>query len=374
MDHIIVKEVLNRRELKLFVSLPREIHKAEKNWLPTMYNDDLKLFSKSRNKYFRHYHSLMLLAYIDRKPVGRVVALIRKDPGAETGRSCRFCYMDAYDDPFVVRALVENIERWAREKGADRITGPLGFSIKDPHGFQVEGFTHPPVIATANNSPWMPRLIENEGFEKDIDLVNYVIDIPEEYPPFYRKAYERILRNSKVRILEFRNRNDIKPYIIQGLGLMNETYSEHYGYISMTDDDKNELAREFLPVIDPDFVKIVEYEGKLVGFIIGLPDFSDGIIASGGRMFPFGFVRILRSFKRSKKLIFLLGGISNSFRGTGIDILMAVRMFESGLKHKMKIIDSHLVVESNHKMRAEYEIFNGKLIKRFRIYRKLIRT
>ncbi|HQG76325.1 MAG: hypothetical protein GT598_10500 [Bacteroidales bacterium] len=374
MDHIIVREVLSRSELKKFISLPHKIHKTEKNWLPTMYTDDRKLFSKSRNRYFRHYHSILLLAYRDRIPAGRVVALVRKDPDAETDRSCRFCYMDAYDDPQVVHALVERIEIWAREKGADRIIGPLGFSIKDPHGFQVEGFGYPPIIATANNSPWMPRLIENEGFEKDIDLVNYVIDIPEEYPPFYRKAFERILGNRKIRIVEFRNRKDIKPYIIQGLELMNETYSEHYGYISMTDEDKQEFAREYLPVLDPEFIKIVEYDGEIVSFIIGLPDFNQGIIASKGRLLPLGFIRILRSFKRSKKLIFVLGGIKKSFRGMGLDILMAVRMFESGLKHKMEFIDSHLIVESNQKMRAEFEIFNGKLIKRFRIYKKTIRT
>lgn len=374
MDPITVKEVLSRKEFNQFISLPHEIHKSDANWLPTLFYDDRKLFNRKRNIFFRNFDSIFLLAYRDLRPAGRIIALVRKNDLEGNDRACRFCYMDAYDDPLVVHSLLEKVERWAMDKGAKRIIGPLGFSIKDPQGFQVEGFGHPPLFATSNNSAYLPLLIENEGFEKDIDLVNYVIDIPTDYPPFYRKAYERAMGNSRIRLIEFKTRKEIKPYIIPGLELMNETYAEQYGYVSMTEEEKRDLSREFFPVLDPGFVKAVEFEGELVGFIIGISDFSRGIIASKGRLFPFGFIRILRSIKKSKKLIFVLGGIKKSFRGHGIDILMAVRMFEAGLKHGMKVIDSHLIVESNRRMRAEYEIFSGRQIKRFRIYRKIIRT
>lgn len=374
MDPIIVKEVLSRKQFNQFISLPHKIHKYDASWLPTMFYDDRKLFNRKRNIFFRNFDSIFLLAYQNSRPAGRIIALVRKNDPEGNDRACRFCYMDAYNDPPVVHALFEKVEQWAKDKGAKRIIGPLGFSIKDPQGLQVEGFGHPPLFATPNNSAFLPLLIENEGFEKEIDLVNYVIDIPTVYPPFYQKAYERVMRNNKIKIIEFRTRKEIEPYIIPGLELMNETYAQQYGYVSMTEAEKRELALEFFPVLNPGFVKAVEFEGELVGFIIGIADFSGGIMASKGRLLPFGFIRILRSIKKSKKLIFVLGGINKSFRGQGIDILMAVKMFESGLKHGMKEIDSHLIVESNRRMRAEYEIFSGRQIKRFRIYRKIIRT
>ncbi|NMC37777.1 MAG: hypothetical protein GYA41_05590 [Bacteroidales bacterium] len=374
MDPIIVKEVISRKEFNQFISLPHEIHRYDVNWLPTLFFDDRKLFSRERNIFLRNFDSVFLLAYRNLKPAGRIIAHVRKNDPEENRMVCRFCYMDSYNDPPVVHALFEKVEQWAKKKGAKRIIGPMGFSIKDPQGFQVEGFNYPPVFATSNNSAFLPCLMENEGYEKDIDLVNYVIDIPSEYPPFYRKAYERAMSNSKIKIIEFRTKKEIRPYIIPGLELMNETYTEQYGYVNMTEEEKQDLAREFYPVLDPDFVKGIEFDGKLVGFIIGIADFSKGIMASRGRLFPFGLFRILASVRKSEKLIFVLGGINKSFRGQGIDILMAVRMFEAGLKHGMKLIDSHLILESNRRMRAEYEIFSGRQIKRFRIYRKTIKT
>jgi len=66
----------------------------------------------------------------------------------------------------------------------------------------------------------------------------------------------------------------------------------------------------------------------------------------------------------------LLGGVRKAYRGKGIDVLMAVKLFQSCINHKMKWIDLHLVLEDNYKMRAECERVGGQVIKRFRIFQK----
>jgi hypothetical protein len=114
----------------------------------------------------------------------------------------------------------------------------------------------------------------------------------------------------------------------------------------------------------------VEANDGLIGFAVGIPDISEGIKRAKGKLFPFGFIRILRELKRSKKLLMLLGGVRKSHRGKGIDVLMAVKMLEACMLHKMELIDLHLILESNIRMRAECERINGQIIKRFRIYQK----
>ncbi len=111
-------------------------------------------------------------------------------------------------------------------------------------------------------------------------------------------------------------------------------------------------------------------KGELVGFAIGLPDFSKGIRDAKGKLFPFGIFKILSDSKKSKKLLMMLGGVKKDYRGKGLDVLMGVKILQSGIKHKMDSLDSHLVLENNTKMRAEYERVGCKVVKKFRIYQK----
>jgi hypothetical protein len=87
---------------------------------------------------------------------------------------------------------------------------------------------------------------------------------------------------------------------------MNETFAEIYGFVPLTDKEKTDFAAIYLFILDPKFLKVVEKDGQLIGFAIGIPDLSDGVKAARGRMFPFGFIKVLRESKRSKKLMMML--------------------------------------------------------------------
>jgi hypothetical protein len=194
--------------------------------------------------------------------------------------------------------------------------------------------------------------------------------MPQQLPPIYEKVLTRVLNNKEFKIIEFETKKELKPYIISVLELMNETFMEIYGFVPLTDKEKTDFAARYLPILDPKFIKLVEANGILVGFAIGMPDVSPGIKKANGRLLPFGIFKILRESKRSKKLLMMLGGIKRSYRGKGIEVLLGMKIFESGIKHKMECIDSHLVLEDNKMMRAEYERIGGRVIKKFRIYQK----
>jgi len=251
-----------------------------------------------------------------------------------------------------------------------KMVGPLGFSDKDPQGFQVEGFEYPQFMTCPTNSSYLPRMLEKEGYSKHRDLVNYLAAMPEELPLIYQKVMSRVEHKEDFKIIEFNTKKELKPYIIPILELMNETFKEIYGFVPLTDKEKSEFAARYLPILDPKFIKAVKSNSDLIGFAIGMPDLSLGIKKANGRLLPFGIFKILRESRRSKKLLMMLGGVKKEFRGKGIDVLMGVKIFNSAIKHKMESIDSHLVLEDNTRMRSEYERIGGKVIKRFRIYCK----
>ncbi|MDQ1297095.1 MAG: hypothetical protein QG611_1074 [Bacteroidota bacterium] len=373
MGEIILKEVLTRKQLHQFIFLPEKVHRNEPDWLPPIYLDEWELYNKKKNKSFKYADALLLLAYKDKKPVGRIMGIINKRYNTiNNEQHGRFCFMECYNDQVVFHALIKRIEDWARENGMSKLVGPLGFSDKDPQGFQTEGFEYPLFMTSANNSPYMNNLIENEGYEKKIDLVNYLANMPKEFPHIYEKVLERVEKTEGYKIIEFNSKKELKPYIIPVLELMNDTFNEIYGFVPLNDKEKSDFASRYLPILDPKFIKIVEFGGKIIGFAIGMPDVSPGIKACNGRLFPFGIFKILKESKRSKKLLMMLGGVKKEFRGKGIDVLMGVKILQSGIKHHMEIIDSHLVLENNIKMRGEYERVGGRVVKKYRIYQKTL--
>jgi hypothetical protein len=371
MGEIIIKEVLTRKERRQFIYLPAKIHKDEPGWLPPIYMDEWELYDKKKNKSYQYADALLLLAYRDNNPVGRIMGLVNnryneihnEDHG-------RFCFMECFEDSEVFHALITKAEEWVRAKGMTRMVGPLGFSDKDPQGFQIEGFEYPQFMTAPTNSGYMPKMLENEGYEKNRDLVNYLAPMPEEMPAIYMKVLSRVSKNEAYKIVEFETKKELKPYIVPALELMNETFKEIYGFVPLTDKEKKDFASRYLPILDPKFIKVVENSDGLIGFAVGMPDVSQGIRKANGKILPFGIFKILRESKRSKKLLMMLGGVKKEFRGQGIDVLMGVKILESAIKHNMECIDSHLVLEDNLKMRSEYERVGGKVVKRFRIYQK----
>jgi len=371
MSEITVKEVVSRRDLRQFIYLPEKVHRDEPDWLPPIYMDEWELYDRKKNKSFGYADALLLLAFRDGKPAGRIMGLInRRYNEINSEAHGRFCFMECYNDTEVFHALISRIEDWARQNGMNKLVGPLGFSDKDPQGFQIEGFEYPQFITSANNSPYMVNLIETEGYAKKIDLVNYLGDMPKEFPVVYERVLERINRTQEFTITEFPTKKALKPYILRVLELMNDTFSEIYGFVPLNDKEKSDFAARYMPIIDPKFIKVVEKDGQLIGFAIGLPDLSAGIKACRGRLLPFGILQVLRESKRSKKLIMMLGGVRKEFRGKGIDVLMGVKILQDGIKSRMESLDSHLVLEDNLRMRGEYERIGCKVVKKFRIYQK----
>ncbi len=373
MGKITISQVLRRRDLKNFIYLPSWIHANDRNWLPPIYMDEWELFDSRKNKSFTYADTVMYIASLNGKYVGRIMGIIsHRYNEYRSENDGRFCFIESVNDQDVVTALIDAVAEWASKKGMQRLVGPLGFSDKDPQGLQIEGFEFPSIFTTATNSQYLPLLVENCGFEKKVDLVDYVADIPQSLPPSYARIMSRMQETRNTRLIEFANKKELKPYIMEVLELMNQTFTEIYGFIPLTDKEKSELAGRYLPILDPAFIKAVEVDGRLVGFAIGMPDISKGIIRSRGKLFPFGILHILRSSKRTKNLIMLLGGILKEYRGKGLDVVMGAGMLNSAIRKGMTTLDSHLVLETNAPMRAEYERIGGRIIRRFRIYQKNI--
>lgn len=370
---ITIREVKSRKDLRKFIFLPEKIHANHTNWVHPIYMDEWKYFDSKKNKAFSYSETHLLLAYRGEEVVGRIMGIINKRYNEYKGeKTARFGYLETWEDEEIVRALLQAIEEWARERRMAKIIGPYGFTDQDPEGFLIEGFENRATIATYYNFEWMPQMVEKQGYAKDVDYFVYQLDVPKEIPEFYKKIYERVRRKGNFEIVEFKKRKEIKPWIIPVLQLMNECYigSNIYGYTPLDEQEMMDLAKRYLPVLNPRLVKVVRREEEIVAFIVGIPDMTEGIQKARGRLLPFGFLKILRAAKKTRQLDLLLGAVKEPYRGRGLDVLMGVGMLISAYESGLKNIDTHHELESNVLVRAEMEKMGGKLYKRFRVYTK----
>jgi hypothetical protein len=370
-----IGEVKTRRDLRTFIFLPEKIHQHHVHWVPPIYYDERVYFNPKKNKAFGYCKTIMLLAFRGKKVVGRAMGIInpRYNEYRKEGVA-RFGYLETWEDQEVVHDLLGRIEEWARGLGMTRIVGPYGFSDQDPEGFLVEGFENRATIVTYYNFEWMPRLVQNEGYVKDLDYYVYKIDVPRELPEFYKKIIERAERKATFSVTEFKTRKEFKPWIKPVLHLMNECYTggEIYGFAPLSEKEMDSLAKRYLPVLDPRFCKLVAKDGQALAFIVAIPDMTEGIQRARGRLLPFGFLKILRAARRTKQLDLLLGAIKEKYRGMGLDVLMGAKMIKSAQEAGIEFMDSHHEMETNVKVRGEMERMGGKVYKRFRVFQKAL--
>lgn len=370
-----IRPVSGRRMLRDFIHLPEKLHAHHKNWVPPIYLDERHYFNPKKNHAFAYCDTTLFLAYQNGTPVGRIMGVINpRYNRLRNEKTARFSRLESIEDSRVVRALLDRVEQWAREKGMTAVIGPYGFSDQDPEGFLVEGFEHPATIATYYTPPWMPRFVEDHGYRKDVDYVTYKIHVPSEIPQIYTRLHERIRKRGSLEVIEPRNRKEAAAWAKPAFRLMNECYTQEgiYGYAPMEDEEINALLKRYMPLLDPRFLKGIRHGHELVGFVVGIPDMTDGIREARGRLFPFGFLKILKARKNARQLDLLLGAIKQEHRGKGGDVLMMVAMGMSVIQAGMQIIDTHHQMETNKKMRAVSELLGGEVYKRHRVYRKIL--
>lgn len=365
--------VVTKRDMRKFIHLPAKIHKKHKNWIPPLYSDEWEFFNAEKNKSFEYSDVIMLLAYRDKKLVGRIMGIINyKYNELHREKNGRFNYLETWDEREVIQALIQHVEDWARIKGMDTLVGPLAFSDKDPQGYLIAGFDEPVAIATHCNYEYVIGHLEALGFKKEVDLVVYKIRIPDETPELYQKVAERARKNNPgLKLLEFTRRKDLKPWIRPIFTLINDTFTDIYGFMPFTLEEMDDFANRYLLIMDPRLIKaVVNERNEAIAFVIGMPDISKGIKQSRGYLLPIGILQILLSGRRTKQLNLLLGAIHPNYQNRGVDTIMGSAMLESARKQKMEYIDSHLEMESNTKVRAEMEYMGGEVYKTYRVFGK----
>lgn len=365
-------QVSGPRDRRAFIRFPYRLHAGDTAWCPPLLIEERRMLDPRRNPAHRYCDSsLWLVRNRKGRAVGRVAGIINRRYNELRGEDVgRFGQLELVDDPGVADLLLDAVTGWCASRRMQRVIGPMGFTDQDPEGLLVDGFGEAPSIGSYQNAEYVPRLLEGVGWTRYADYVVYAIPVPPGQPPAYGRILARVASRSSLRLVEFRTRAELEPMIVPILTLMNETFSGLIGYSPLDEAEKHDLARRYLPVIDPRFVKVVFEGSTLVGFIIAMPDPGDGLRRAEGRLLPFGWLWIRRAARVARRLDLLLGAVREGYRGRGVDALLGNAIMASARDAGFEYVDTHHELETNTLVRAEMERIGGRLYKRFRLYER----
>lgn len=373
---IVVKEVLDNKDLKKFVKLPFAMYKDDPMWVPQLIRDDMEVFNRAKNPAFDNADARLFLALKDGIPVGRIAAINSRVANQKyKTKNMRFGWFDAHNDPEVAAALFKPVEAWAKELGMETLTGPHGFCDLDPQGMLVEGFDQLQTIAGFYNFPYYQKLVEGQGFQKDIDYVEFRTQVPEmsAFPEKLLRLAERIKERGGLRVLKFANKKEILSRGEELFTVLDEAFEEIYGAVPLTKRQVNYFIKKYFSFVDKDLLQVVVNEkDEMVGFMLAMPSFSRAFQNANGHLFPLGWWHLLQAFKKNDVLDFYLAGVRKAYRGQGVDLLMVVEIAHKAIAKGFRFTESNQELETNSKIQAQWKYFNPVQHKRKRIFKKTL--
>ncbi|HEX3046648.1 MAG TPA: GNAT family N-acetyltransferase [Bacillota bacterium] len=335
---------------------------------PPLRVDEFNTLRQDKNPAFEQCEAKYFLALKDGKTAGRIAAIVnQKYIAVEKKRMGQFGWFDFIDDLEVSGALLDAMETFVREKGMDGIIGPQGFSDFDRIGMLVEGFEELATIAALYNYAYYPRHVEAHGYVKDFDSLEFEMLVPKEIPPILEKVNNKIMKDNKYRIIHAKNARELMNYVDDIGALIDESHID----ISLTSSQFRAYAKQYFNFLNPDFVKIImDQNEKLCAFAVSIPSLSRAFQKCRGRLFPFGFLHLMKALRKNDTLDLYLVGVRPDLQSRGVNSLLMTEIIRGAMAHGMVRAEANPERESNTKVQSQWKYFETRQHKRRRFYVK----
>lgn len=372
---LIVQRVSGRKQLKEFISLPYRLYVDDPNWVAPLRFEQRHRFSP-KNPFFAHAKWQAWVLRRGSLVVGRISAQIDElydNPDGE--RIGFFGSIEAEDDPAIFELLLHTAENWLREQGIQRIRGPFSLSINEECGLLIEGYQKPPYLMMGHAHEYYAKRIEANAYVKAKDLFAYEVDPGFIAPPVMRRLLKNVRKDITVRPLR---RKQLKQELAILRDIFNDSWSSNWGFTPFTEAEFTDIGEMLTLLIDDDFIQIAEFDGRPVAMVVAFPDVNHVIKDLHGRLFPFGWLKLLwrLKVKYPNRGRVMLMGVRKEYQhtrmGPALAILVIDTVRQALVKRGLDVIEMSWVLEDNEGMKSLAESFGGDLYKRYRIYEKAL--
>ena len=370
MAELQVKPVASRREKRQFLEFPWLLYGKDPYWVPPIRMDQEELVGYRAHPFYATNQIQTFLACRGSTVVGRIAAIVNQghiDRYHE--RRGFFGFFECVDDDEVARGLFDAARDWFAERDIHCMRGPANPSLNYALGLLIDGFDSTPTFMMTYNPPYYERLIEAYGFRKTQDLyafwgsMDMLPKIQERLRPVASQVIERL--GLRLRSLNKRRfTEDVEAF----LNIYNRSLSNTWGFVPMSDAEVRHMAHSLRYLMVPELAVGAELDGQLVGVCFGLPDYNPRIKAIDGRLFPFGFLRLLYRKHLIKKIRLISTNVLPEYQYMGVGLALMHGLVPAALKYGIYEAEFSWVLESNALSRGSLEKGGAKRTKTYRLY------
>ena len=378
MASLSIRPIQSKADRKAFVDFAWEVYRDDPAWIPPLKDEVHGLLNPKKNPWFEHARAQLWLAERGGRIVGRISAqvddLVLEHMGQGTGQWGMFEALDAE----AAAALIQTAEDWLREQRMTRSLGPFSLSIWDEPGLEIEGFEEPPTVMMGHHRPDYEKWVEAAGYGKSKDLLTYEVDITNWSDPTISRLIAMGEKNGRIRIrMVDKSRFDEEARVI--LGLLNDAWADNWGFVPLTESEIAYAGKKLKPIIYKELVRIAEYDGEPVAFMITIPDMNALIKDLNGELFPFNWAKLLWRLRkpRTERARVPLMGVARKFHGSRLASQLAFMLIEFTRRdavgtYGIKTGEFGWILEDNKGMLSIAELPGARINHRFRIYEKAL--
>lgn len=359
-----------RKDVAAFVRFAETVYRNNRFWVPPLVVEQ-KHYIRS-GPFNRFGEKQLFMAYRGTEPVARLSVhrnfAHNKRYNVNQGF---FGFFEAKEDSEGAHAVFEAGERWLKDKGCVDLLGPMSFSIYEEIGLLVDGFEDAPVLLCPYNPPYYANLLEQIGFRKEIDWYGYKLDKTQLIPPAMERIYQRVVTREGVS-LQPATAQTWKRNAAIVRRIFDEAWSGNWGHVPFDDAHWATISKQIKLAVLRDLSWFVYENGEPVGFLIVVKDFNVALREARGRLFPLGWIRLLRRISKIKRLRILIMGFLEPYRARGYDLAIAYESLRRAQEQGYELCDCSQIVEDNDRLVKGLEVLGAERYKTFRIYRKAI--
>ena len=367
---IAIQPVETRSQQKRFIRLPWRIYQDDPCWMPPLIMSQEELLGFRPHPFYERSKSRSFLATRGGRDVGRITAIVNAGH-IDRYKEQRgfFGFFECDDDTAASRALFQAAGDWLHAQGMTCIRGPANPTLNYECGLLIEGFDTPPFFMMTHNRPWYAHLVEDAGYGKVEDMFAFwgEVSMLDGIDPKLATMIEGVKERFGVTLRPL-DKSRFAEEVRMFLHIYNESLGGTWGFVPLTAGEVDHMADSLKYLIEPELAIVAEVAGKPVGAVFCLLDYNPRIKAIDGRLFPFGFLKLLWNKRAIKRLRAISTNVVPEYQAWGIGLVLMSGLYERFMSWGLKEVEFSWVLESNYLSRRTLERGGALVTKKYRMY------
>ena len=372
---ITIKEVVTKKDLWNWIEFPTKLYKDNDFYVPFLGVDEFDTFSKDKNPAYEFCETKLFLAYRNKKIVGRIAGLINHAYNKKWNKKAiRFTRFDFVDDYEVSAALFEQVVNWGKENDLKEVMGPIGFTDMDHEGMLVEGFNELNMSITFYNSPYYLEHMSRLGLVKDIDWIEYKIEVPTEPNPIIEKMSTRLIEKYGFEAVTYTDRKTLYTDALEAFKTIDVAFSKLYGTVPLTPAVIKTAVDNYIPLVRLEYIcSVKDKSGNIIGFGALIPSIAKALKKCDGKILPVGLPMILSALKgKNDTLEMFFVAVEPKYQLKGVPAVIMSTLLKKLIENGVRYCETGPMLETNKAVHSMWRHFEKRQHKRRRCFIKKI--